>query len=376
MRSRICRGPNISFSTSIRLKITNAPGKPAGSCAVTRAGFRPIAKNLICQTPALVIITALMSPRRKISKRIAKAFLPIVLLIVLALVSVTVWIVRGITRPPRAPYVVTPQTFAKVTGPMLNATDVTWSNHDGTSARGWLIRGSEGAPAVILLHGYGADRSWLLNLGVKLNESTGFTVLWPDLRGHGENPPVNWTLFGSVDGDDVDAAIDYLRSLKTPTSKPQVGPAIGVYGAELGAYAALEGARDKADIRALGLDSVPASPDDLIRNAMATRLAMNNGLLQQLGRWGVKAYAGGKYVETSSCDIARSLRDKRVLLLSGEGGEQWRSSTAMLKNCFVGGSVELKQDLPVTGLNLPSATGETEEAYDRPVIEFFDKALR
>jgi hypothetical protein len=30
----------------------------------------------------------------------------------------------------------------------------------------------------------------------------------------------------------------------------------------------------------------------------------------------------------------------------------------------------------LTGANLPNATGEQEEAYDRPVIDFFDKALR
>src|ERR1041384_1546149 len=144
-----------------------------------------------------------MSPRSRLASRILKTFLPIVLVIVLVLVAIGFWLVRSFTRPPHAAYLVTPQSFSQVTGPILKATDVTWKNHDGTDARGWLIRGAEGAPAVILLHGYGADRSWLLNLAVKLNESTNFNVLWPDLRGHGENPPVNWTLFGSVEGDDV-----------------------------------------------------------------------------------------------------------------------------------------------------------------------------
>ena len=40
------------------------------------------------------------------------------------------------------------------------------------------------------------------------------------------------------------------------------------------------------------------------------------------------------------------------------------------------GPVELKRDLPVTGLSLPASTGEQEESYDRPAIECFDKALR
>jgi cephalosporin-C deacetylase-like acetyl esterase len=131
-----------------------------------------------------------MSPRRRTLKRLVTAFLPIVLVIVVVLAVIMGLLVRSITRPPHRPYLVTPQTFA--IGPILKASDVTWSNHDGTKARGWLIPGAEGAPAVILLHRYGGDRSLLLNLAVKLNESTNFTVLWPDLRGHGENPPVNW----------------------------------------------------------------------------------------------------------------------------------------------------------------------------------------
>jgi pimeloyl-ACP methyl ester carboxylesterase len=316
-----------------------------------------------------------MSPRRKVVQRLARAFLPILLVVFVALSAVTVWIVRGITRPPRAPYLVTPQTFSQVTGPILNANDVTWHNHDKTTARGWLIRGAEGAPAVILLHGYGADRSWLLNLAVKLNETTNFTVLWPDLRGHGENPPVNWTLFGSVEGDDTTAAIEYLHTLKGPTGKPQVAGLIGLYGTEMGAYVALDAAKRFPEVRALALDSAPASPDDLIRAATSRGAGMNNGLLQRLARLGVRIYALGKYQGTSSCELAQSLRVPRVLLLTGAEGDPWRGSTMELARCF-SSTVEMKKDLTLTGSNLPNSTGQQEEAYDRPVIEFFDKALR
>src|SRR6267142_4571508 len=236
-----------------------------------------------------------MASQRKLIKRVIKAFLPIVLVILLAFTVVTVWIVNGITKPPRAAYVVTPQTFSRVTGPLLKATDVTWSNHDGTQARGWLLRGAEGSPSVILLRRYGADRSWLLNLAVKLNETTNFTVLWPDLRGHGENPPVDRTLLGAVDGDDVTAAIDYLHTLKTPTGKPQLSGPVGVYGVELGAYAALDAARRYPEARAVALDSVPASSDDLVRSVTSAQTGMNNGLLQRLARWGIKVYSLGKY---------------------------------------------------------------------------------
>ncbi len=316
-----------------------------------------------------------MSSRRKLVKRVIKAFLPIVFIILVVLAAITVWIVNGITKPPRAAYVVTPQTFSRVTGPLLKATNVTWINHDGTQARGWLMRGADGSPSMILLHHYGADRSWLLNLAVKLNETTNLTVLWPDLRGHGENPLVNRSLIGAVDGDDVTAAIDYLHTLKTPAGKPQVAGAVGVYGVELGAYAALDAAKRYPEIRALVLDSAPASPDDLVRAATSGHAGMSNSLLQRLAGWGLKIYSFGKYQSTPSCDLARSLRNVRVLLLTGGEGDPWRTSTLELAKCF-NGAVDIKKDLAVTGVSLPSATGEQEEAYDRPVIEFFDKALR
>ena len=316
-----------------------------------------------------------MAPRGRLARKLLKAILPILLVIFLAVTAACGWIVYGITRPPRAPYLVTPKTFSMVTGPVLNATDVTWKNQDGTDARGWIIRGAEGAPAVILLHGYGADRSWLLNLAVKLNETTNFTVLWPDLRGHGENPPVQWTLFGGPDGDDVVAAIEYLRTLKSQAGKPQIGQRIGLYGIGLGAYAGLEAVGRNADVRALALDSVPASPDDLVRAATNSRFSMNNVLVSRLARFGMKVYGAGKYQSTPSCELARSSREARVLLLAGAAGDLWRSSTLELARCF-SPSPETKKDLTLTGANLPSSTGEQEEGYDRPVIEFFDKALR
>ena len=139
--------------------------------------------------------------RRRSIRRFLNTFLPIALIIVFVVGGVMGWLVYGITRPPRKAYLVTPQTFSQVTGPILKAKDETWSNPDGTRARGWLILGAEGSPAVILLHRYGADRSWLLNLAVKINETTNFTVLWPDLRGHGEDPLVNWSTLGALEGD-------------------------------------------------------------------------------------------------------------------------------------------------------------------------------
>jgi len=127
-------------------------------------------------------------------------------------------------------------------------------------------------------------------------------------------------------------------------------------------------------VRALALDSAPATPDDLVRAATNGRTNMNSDILQFLARTGIRVYSFGKFPTKTSCELARSLNDPGVLLLAGRG-DTWRQSTLDLAQCFKK-PPEIKSDLTLTGANLPSSTGEEEEAYDRPVIEFFDKSLR
>jgi hypothetical protein len=318
-----------------------------------------------------------MSRRRRTGRRLLKTFLPILLLLAAAVAAAVGWVVYEVAHPPRRPYLVTPEKFSQVSDRGLKVTDETWSNRDSTQARGWLLRGAEGAPAVIMLHRYGADRSWLLNLGVKLNETTNYTILWPDFRGHGMNPALSWTSFGTREAEDVAAALDYLRNLKTTPGNPLVGDRVGLYGVEMGAYAALEAASHNASAQALVLDSVPSAPDDLLRAVVRERIRMDNAPLRTLTRWGTRIYFLGEYNNTPACAAAGILNDRRVLLLTGAEAGYLRDSTIALAQCFPDqANVELRSDLPLTGFNLASATGEQGEAYDRRVIDFFDRALR
>jgi pimeloyl-ACP methyl ester carboxylesterase len=317
-----------------------------------------------------------MSPRRRTGRKLLATVLPIVLLVALAIVGLTVWLVYGATRPPQHPYLVTPEKFAHLSDRGLRSTEETWTNRDGTQARGWLVRGAEGSPSVILLHGYGADRSWLLNLGVKLNETTNMTVLLPDMRGHGQNPPVATSGFGTVEAEDVLAAADFLRGLKTPQGRSLVGEPFGVYGVEMGTYAALVAARREKTLRALVLDSVPDDPDQILGSVVGEHTGLNSGALRTLARLGTRLYFAGHYKNESACTVAETLGDRQTLLLSGEDAGALKASTETLVSCFPSRSnVEAHTDLPLTGVKLASATPEQDEAYDRRVIEFFGRTL-
>ena len=318
-----------------------------------------------------------MPPRRRFGKRLFKSLLPIALVIVLAVVGALSFVVYCVSRPAKRPYVVTPESFSRISGRAIKVTDQTWTNADGRQARGWLLKGAEGAPAVVLLHRYGGDRSWLFNLGVKINETTNFTILLPDLRGHGENPPIGWTALGGREGGDLLDAIKYLRSLKSENQKTLVGESIGVYGVELGAYSALKSARAEDQIKLLVLDSIIASPNELISSAVSRCVGLENGVVHSFSRFGIRLYLMGSYDTTTACDLAGAIRNKRVLLLSGPGAGQLRDATASLQRCFDPSvTVETRADLPLSGFDLPSATGEQGEAYDRVVIDFFDRNLR
>jgi pimeloyl-ACP methyl ester carboxylesterase len=318
-----------------------------------------------------------MARRRPLGKKLFKALLPILIILVVAAAIALASIVYGVTRPPGQSYLVTPESFSQISGSALKVTDESWRNRDGSMARGWLLRGAEGAPAVVLLHRYSGDRSWLFNLGIKLNETTNFTILWPDLRGHGLDPPVKATSFGSREGEDLLAAVDFLHTVKGYSQSPLVGEAVGAYGVELGAYAALRASSQNGAIKALALDSIPRSPDELLDASVVSDVGVNNNFVLAMTRLATRAYFLGKYESTSSCDLAKNLKAQKILLLAGADNPSLRQSTATLVTCFPNqANLETKIDLPVSGFSLSSATGEQGEGYDRPVIDFFNRTLQ
>src|SRR6266436_84402 len=317
-----------------------------------------------------------MARRPRLGKKLFRSWLPLLLLVVAAVCGAVGWILYDISRPQRRAYLVTPQAFTQISGPGLKATDETWRNRDGTAARGWLLRGAEGAPAVVLLHRYGGDRSWLFNLGIKLNEASGFTILWPDLRGHGLNPPVTASTFGMKEGEDLLAALDFLRGLKGSNREHLTADVFGVYGVELGAYAAITAAVQDSSLRVLVLDSLPRSSDELINAGVSHHIGVSNQTALSIARFATRVYFMGRYQNGSACQMASELKNPSVLLLAGADDGYLRDSTAAVQRCFPNkANVEAKLDLPLTGFNLPSATGELGEGYDRPVIDFFVKNL-
>ena len=318
-----------------------------------------------------------MANTRRLFKSFYRLLLPVVVLFVISLTASSVWLVHRISVPPAAPYLVTPARYGQLSSRGAQITEETWQNNDGTTARGWLLRGAMNAPAVILLHSYGADRSYVLNLGVKLNEATDFTVLMPDLRGHGEAPPSTYTSFGGCEASDVQNAIAFLRGLRLDSRTPLVGQHIGLYGIEAGALAAIFAASEDASVTSVVLDSVPANSNTVLSHALSRRYPFASGVTSEVAGLGTfPFFYDGCYRRESSCTAAKALSNRHVLLLAGADFPELRRSTTELSSCFPDSSrLELKTDLNPSGYGIMNASLEQSEAYDQRVIGFFKSSL-
>jgi pimeloyl-ACP methyl ester carboxylesterase len=319
-----------------------------------------------------------MASTKRLIRSFYRLFLPVVVFAVLATVGAAVWLVHEASNPPKAPYLVTPDKYGWLSTRGAQVTDETWANRDGTTARGWLLRGSENAPAVILLHRYGADRSWVLDLGVKINEATNFTILMPDMRGHGDTPHVKKVTFGACETDDLSAAMDFLRGLKNPAQTGSlVGKDFGVFGVELGAYAGLAAASKDESIKALALDSIPRSSDELLATVNGKRFPFVSSFTSKIAAWGTHLYYfNGCYNHASLCDAAKSVTNRKILLLAGTDAPVYQDSTRQIQNCLPESNViESKLDLTPSGYNINNASLEQSAAYDLRVIDFFKRSL-
>jgi pimeloyl-ACP methyl ester carboxylesterase len=315
---------------------------------------------------------------KRLFKSILRLLLPIAVLVLMAGVSASLWLVHTSARPQTVGYLVTPAKYGLLSARGAQVTDEKWNNRDGTMARGWLLRGSENSPAVILLHKFGADRSYELNLGVKLSEATNFTVLMPDLRGHGENPIVETSTFGQHESEDTLAAIDFLRTLKTSDDVPLVGSRIGIYGVELGALAAIRAASSDSSVKALALDSVPADSQAVISNAVSHRFPFGSSITSRLAGMSAPIYFyNGAFGDPTVCETGKTIADRKVMLLAGLDSPTLQASTTKLGRCIqsAGLNLETKYDLSPSGYNIMTASMDKSQDYEQRVIDFFRLAL-
>jgi pimeloyl-ACP methyl ester carboxylesterase len=168
-----------------------------------------------------------------------------------------------IRRGLRAPRIAETASLAQLG---LAGREIRLPTRRGRNLFGWLLPGAAGkaAPAVVVLHGWGANMEMMLPLARPLR-ADGLTVLLIDARCHGGSDDDSFSSLPRF-AEDLDAAIDWLKT------QPEALPGkIAVVGHSVGAAAALLAASRRDDLAAVISLAAFAHPAAMMRRWLASK---------------------------------------------------------------------------------------------------------
>lgn len=315
--------------------------------------------------------------KRTTLKRVLWAFIPAVLVLGLGAVLVDGYLIYRLAHPPRAKVYGTPYDYQVILQKPIWFEEK-WKNSDGTQTKGWLLTRGQTGPAIVLSHGYGANKSELLTLSFDLWKA-GYHVLVYDLRGHGESP-VDWSGLGTYEKDDLLSAIEFLKSQKNAGGEELLDGRIGLYGVDLGGYVSLAAAGRNPAIKAIAVDSV--CPD--VRTYLNFRLKrfigggtdwasqlIDSSLTNRITGLVMRGYLMKKEEPTSAADVVRTPAGRKLLFITGKDSGPLAATTREL----YAKTADQKLLIEVERTRLSRLYDQFSTDYDDRVVSFFREAI-
>lgn len=199
------------------------------------------------------ILFELRYPTRWYTKLLI-AVLALFFFAVIATSAVAAFLVYRIVKPQRTSSEINMQSFPG------RPDSVSFAVRGIGDRQGWFFPGLRGGPTILLCHGYESSRGELLTLVSALQDQQ-YNVFVFDFAAHGGNGGL--TTFGYREADEILAAINTLAA------RDDVDPGrFGLWGYNMGAYAALRAAEEDRRVQALVLDSVYDSPSEMVKVAV------------------------------------------------------------------------------------------------------------
>jgi uncharacterized protein len=253
-------------------------------------------------------------------------------------------------RPPRLAVPLTPA------GVGLAVENISVRGDDGVTLAGWLALRS-GAPAVVLLHGYPAEKADLLPLAAVLHRR--FTVLLMDLRYFGGSGGRATTL-GVRERGDLRAAVDLLVA--------RGAGHVGVFGFSLGGAVALTAAAEDARIRVVVAYAPFADLLALARETYAYLWPLREPLVQMMRLWG-RLFLGADLARPAPAEAAARLAIP-VLIVHSRLDEQIPFGHAERLRQALAGNPRARVEALDAGRH-----GEIGPDFDDLVLGFFSQHL-
>jgi len=314
---------------------------------------------------------------RVMLKRVLWVFIPAVLVLVVGVAALDFYFIHRLTHPPRTELYGSPRDFQMILQkPMWF--EEKWKNSDATQSVGWLLSRGKPAPAIILSHGYGSNRSELLTLAFELWKA-GYNVLVYDLRGHGESP-VKWSGLGTYEQDDLLSAMKFLKNRTNENGDPLLDGRVGLYGVDLGGYISLVASTQDPMIKAVAADSVYPDVSHFMSfqlkkivgsdSNMANRLVDSNWTTQ-LTELAMQLYLMRREDSAPALDSVATSSERKVLLITGKNSGGLGTMTRELHNA----AKDQIQFVEVEQSRVIRLYDKASSDYDARVVAFFKEAI-
>jgi alpha-beta hydrolase superfamily lysophospholipase len=171
---------------------------------------------------------------------------------------------------------------------------------------GWLVRGTPGAPAVVLGHGFKSSREEMLPWARFLRDA-GYNVLLFDTRACGQSGGATVGL-GAIEAQNIELAV---RSAKDAFATSR----IGVLGISLGAGAAILAAADDREISAVVADSAWTDQELQLSRLSFLPVGTLRIPLPPLGIAAVNAMAGTDVTKARPIDAIARISPRPLFLI-------------------------------------------------------------
>ena len=272
-----------------------------------------------------------------------------------ALLVVSLWTFWMAVRPPRLAIPGTPTDYR------LPAHDITLTTADGVHLAAWLIpaaasRAPGDTPAIVLLHGYPANKADLLPIAGALHAR--FTVLLVDFRSFGESEGRATTL-GLRERADLRSAVDLLAW--------RGWTRVGVFGYSLGGAVAILGAAEDPRIRAVAAWAPFADLRVLARDLYGMFWVLKYPFVELMILWS-RLFLGGDITRPSPEMAAGKLAIPVQIWASRDDDQIPFAHAERLQQALAGNPRAEFQ----FGRGLHN---ERAEDFERRLIEFFAKSL-
>ena len=241
--------------------------------------------------------------------------------------------------------------------------EISFSVQDIGTRDGWFFPGLKSAPTILLCPGYGESREELLPLATALQQQE-YNVALIEFNDRG--PQKTETTLGYREVQQLRAALSSL-ALRTDVDQSR----FGLWGTNMGSYAALSLAESDPRVRAIAIESVYDRPQEMLR-LLVNRYGI--GSFPLLPTFAEKAFGWLNYANSGVPPLSQRLsRLGGVPKLFIEAADE--PDLAKITRRLFLAAPEPKEDVTVARGKYAGMLDEEKRQYETRIVTFFFSSL-